>query len=319
MTRGVLVALAGGLLGGALYLAMSVGSFSGLLLAYLSQVPLFLTGLHLGVGGMALANGIALVAVAVFGGLPSAGLFAATNAGPALVLVRQALLSRPAADGSPEWYPPGLLVAWLTAFPVVVLLGAGLVTQGSEGGLEGLLRGLMAPTLATMLPQTPDGTRIADAITALFPGMIACSWMLMTTVNGSLAQGVLAGFGRALRPSPRMAVLVLPPWILYALGLAVALAVATDGTVGYIARNLTAVLALPFFLQGLGVAHALIGRWRTKTLSLFLFYLLVLVLGWPALLVTGLGLADQVFGFRARWAARDAGPNGEGPDRNGPN
>src|SRR5581483_10513795 len=75
----------------ALYLAVMLGSPGGLILVYLTQLAL-----------LAASDAIA------------AALFAGLNVVPVVILVRQALLARRQDDGTLQWYPPGLLAAWLT-------------------------------------------------------------------------------------------------------------------------------------------------------------------------------------------------------------
>ena len=83
-----------------MYVGVMLGTPGALILVYLTQLPLFAAGLWLGVGA-AVAAGItgSLVLLAV-SDLLGAALFAALNAVPVALLVRQALLARRRADGS---------------------------------------------------------------------------------------------------------------------------------------------------------------------------------------------------------------------------
>src|SRR5436305_6723628 len=103
-----------GLAGACLYLALLLGSPGALILVYMTQLPLFLAGLWLGVGAAAIAGLSACLVMLAVGDVTAAVLFAALNAGPVILLVRQALLARQGPDGHVVWYPPGLLPAWLT-------------------------------------------------------------------------------------------------------------------------------------------------------------------------------------------------------------
>src|SRR5271166_6913484 len=103
-----------GVVGVCPYLVALNGSHGSLILVYLTQLPLFVAGLWLGAGAAALAGLTALLILLAAGGLMAAVLFAALNAVPVVLLVRQALLARTGGRGAIEWYPPGLLTAWLT-------------------------------------------------------------------------------------------------------------------------------------------------------------------------------------------------------------
>ncbi len=312
MPRSVLLAVAAGLASGLLYMALLTGSMGGMLFAYLSQVPLFLAGLGIGLSPALIAGGVAALIVGLGGNLLSAILFIATSAAPVLLLVRQALLNRPGPDGTPEWYPSGMLIAMLSAITAAGIVAAAvLLSDGTD--LRGAVRDGLAQVLETMMPPgQADEERMtfADRIAGVFPGVAGVSWMLMMAVNGSLAQGVLTGFGKNIRPSPRLALIVLPPWLYYAIGLCLLIAIVASGSVGYIAGNLAIVFAVPFFFQGLGVVHALANRVSARTLVLSIFYLVLIVSGWLALVVTVAGFMEPFAKLRLRYG-RPRGPEEE--------
>ncbi|MSO77165.1 MAG: DUF2232 domain-containing protein [Alphaproteobacteria bacterium] len=307
MSKEFLIAATLGVVSGVFYAALATGSPGGMVLAYLSQMPLFLAGLSAAWPIAAVGAAVAAVIVAGIGGLASTGLFLLTSAVPAVLLVRQALLNRPTAAGDLEWYPPGMLVAWLAGLPAIALAALALFAMGEEGGLEGMVLAFMTAFLKSVGTANPGGNEatVKTLVTAILPGLVGCSWMFMVIVNGVLAQGLLIGFQRNQRPAPRLGDMVLPSWLLYALAASLLIAVVGGGGLGYIARNLALMFALAFFLQGLGVVHALIARMRARaTMTLVMFYVLLILLGWTALLVTLLGIVEPFVAIRARLAGR---------------
>jgi uncharacterized protein YybS (DUF2232 family) len=133
-----------------------------------------------------------------------------------------------------------------------------------------------------------------------FPAMILISWLLMTSINAVLAQGVLSRSGKALRPSPKYGLITLPDFASWAFIACAAATVLSDGDVAYIARNLTVVTALPFLALGLTVVHKAVRLTRFSGALLAAFYLLLLLSVWVALPVIGLGLIEQWVGLRNR-------------------
>src|SRR5690242_21736264 len=101
------IAVACGIAGGMLYLAVMLGTPGGLVLVYMTQLPLFIAGLWLGTGAAALAGLTGVLVLLAASDLLGAAIFAAVNAVPVLLLVRQALLARAGSDGAVLWYPPG--------------------------------------------------------------------------------------------------------------------------------------------------------------------------------------------------------------------
>ncbi|MGC2412147.1 MAG: DUF2232 domain-containing protein, partial [Stellaceae bacterium] len=228
--------------------------------------------------------------------------FAAVNAVPVALLVRQALLARRGGDGTVVWYPSGLLTAWLTAFALAGIAAAFLLVGGPEG-LQAALRGVVADVL-DRLGRHPVADRdlAAELIVMVIPGVVVASWMIMLIANAVLAQGVLARFGANWRPSPDLAGLGLPLWVPVALGVAAA-AVVFGGSLRFVGINMLIALSVPFCLAGLAVLHAAARRMPHPQAALIGFYMLAAFFGWPFLAVAVLGLLESGLGLRRRLAS----------------
>jgi hypothetical protein len=231
-----------------------------------------------------------------------AAVFAAVNAVPVALLVRQALLARQDGDGTPVWYPPGLLTAWLTALALAGIAAALLLLGGPEG-LQSALRGVVGEVLDRLVRHpVPDRDRAAELIAMVLPGVVVASWMIMLIANAMLAQGVLARFGANWRPSPDLAGLGLPLWVPVALGLAAA-AIVFGGSLRFVGINMLIALSVPFCLAGLAVLHAAARRTTHPQAALIGFYMLAAFFGWPFLAVAILGLLESGLGLRRRLAS----------------
>jgi hypothetical protein len=304
-------AIASGLVAALLYLSVLTGSLGALILVYLVQLPLFAAGLSLGAKAVLIAGGTATLVTAAVGGVLSGVLFFLAEALPPMLLVYQALRSRTDGTGAVAWYPPGRLVLWLCGIGAAILLGAALFLTGTADGFRGTVHGFLAGQLdallgtarsATAAGQKSQAEAMAEALTAFFPAMAVGSWLIMTTVNGILAQGALARFGLNRRPAPDMAALTLPRWTAGVLAASLLIALVASGDIGYLGANLAPVLALAYVFAGLAVMHAVLRRQTGRILILVPAYL-ALLLGWPVLLVAACGMIDQWFGLRQRFAA----------------
>jgi hypothetical protein len=297
----VAVAAACGSVGACLYLAATLGTPGGLVLVYMTQLPLFLAGLWLGTGAAALAGLTAALVLLSASDILGAAIFAAVNAVPVVLLVRQALLARAGSDGKVVWYPPGLLTAWVVALALAGIAAA-LLLLGGPDGLQSTLRDLVAEVIDRLARHpVADRDQAAELVAMVIPGIVAASWMIMLVANATLAQGVLARFGVNWRPSPDLAGLSLPIWIPIALGLAAA-AVAYGGTLRFIGINMLITLSVPFCLAGLAVLHAVARHMSHPVIALVGFYTLATVFGWPFLAVAVLGLLESWLGLRQRLA-----------------
>ncbi len=323
MGKGTGLALLYGL-ASALPLLVAFSVPGGVLFMLLVPLPLFLSGLSLGPSAatlsaatacLALSLLIAMATTQVAGSLATGladgvGIFlgtAFTLALPAVVLVRQALLNRTAEDGSLEWYPAGLLVMWLTGTGVALLAFSVLSLLWFGGGesLEAIFTGQLADALRLVLPDAEEA-QLQDAAAATAQiglGAGLDSWLMVIVANGILAQGVLGRFRRNLRPAPDIAQFDLPNWLGLALAAAAAAALLAPGDFGFVARSLVVVLLLPYFFAGLAVVHAACRGRGARAILLTIFYIILILFAWPAVLVTGLGLLDQVIGLRRRLLA----------------
>lgn len=311
MPTALVAALAGGAVSALFYAAVLFGGTGALILAYLAPLPLFLAGLWLGLGATAIAGGTAAVLVALATGSVTALLgYAISAAIPAAFVVRQALLARPSAGGGVEWYPPGLLLMGLTGFGIAAFFAAVLWTIGEPGGLEGVLRETLAGMVRAVAPEGKTATGPeAFGIARLMPGLVVVSWLLMTIINGALAQGLLMRFSRNRRPPMRITAVELPGWLPLAFALVVAGAALLPDMAGFLALNVALVLAVPFGFAGLAVVHAYAGRRKARVALLVGFYLFLFLFGWPIAVLVGLGVIEQWIGLRRRWA--NAGPDQE--------
>ena len=284
-------------------LAIATGNPSSLILVYLSQLPLFIGGLWLG-AGVALAAGVtASVMLLAASNMTAALMFAALNVVPVILLVRQALLARTGSAGGVEWYPPGLLVAWLTGLGLTAIVVAFFVFGGPDS-LQSAIREMLAPALDRLFDERASGhDEFAYLLAMITPGLVAASWMAMTLINGVLAQGLLARFGASWRPSPVLRTLSLPMWF-PVLPVLATVATALGGTMRFLGINMMIVLTLPFCLAGLAVLHTMAYRFSHPVMLLVSFYVLAGLFGWPLLLITFLGLIDASFRLRGRSALR---------------
>jgi hypothetical protein len=291
-----------GLVSAALLLAAS-GVPGGVFLTGFTQAPLFLAGLSLGLPG-ALAASLAS-SLAVMGAIGLVGGIAhlIMTALPVLVLVQRALLSRRVADGGVEWYPPGLLIVWLTGLAMLALALLLLLLASAEGGIAGSVQRQMDAFLPAFGPNQEAMRPYFELIAPIFPGLLIAAWMSMTVVNGAIGQAIALKAGRALRPAPDIAATELPRGVSLALIAAAALALIGPGVLGVIGTNGTVVLTVPFLLLGFAVVHAATRGFKARGLLLGGIYVGTALTTWPVIVIVALGLIEQGFGLKRRLAA----------------
>jgi hypothetical protein len=283
-----------------LYLAPIPPGF--VFLSYLASLPLFLLGLGVGLRSLYGAGLLATILIFLLEGPFIAGQFLVFSALGPTFLINRALLRRTKSSGEVAWYPSSFLLRDFTLYSGIIMLlalGAYLyITQTQDVHLlaKNLLKSLdphqqmtdMAPLLLKILPTVP--------------GIIALSWGMMMMLNGALAQTLLVQTKRNLRSTPRLKDLEAPQSFLILLGLSLLLSVIGVGSLEILGKNAAIVLIFPFFLIGLGLIHKWLQQTPYTIIWLTIFYVLLLVFIWLALIVI-------VFGIIKPWIKKSAPSN----------
>ena len=305
MTRGLLIALVGGLASAIFFLAIRTGVPGAIALAYLASVPILAVGLSQGLLNAAIATIVACLSIALGIHVTAAGIYIAIAAIPALIVIRQSLFSQPGTTMEElEWYPIGLVLSCLTAYGLIVLTGTSLYFLGDEGGLTGRSQQLLSSVFAKVSAANPQMTIPLEGIARYLPGMLLSVWLLISIVNATLAQNVLSRIGHAIRPLPNYSSIELPNWMSLALAIVILLSF-FSGVFGDFGRNASPLLSTPFFLLGLAVIHTLSRRVSARGPVLFGVYFLLVIVGWLSAIVVLLGVLEQWISLRERFAAPD--------------
>ncbi len=299
--------LGAGALSGSLYLMVALGSSGALVLAYIAQLPLFLVGLSAGLAASAMAGALAAVVTLAVHGIPISAIFVIAFLLPVLVLVRQGLLSRTNQAGETEWYPTGLLTGCLVGIGIAVA-GLSVLFLATTGGAEQGVRTFVGRVFDAAMAAMPRGTppmgreQAINLMAGYLPGMAVASLLIMTAVNGVLAQGVLARFGLNLRPSPDIATLDLPVAFVAVFAAALVAGAVLPGDLGFLARNLAPVVLIGGALAGLSVVHAAVRKLDARTWMLVAVYLAATLLVWPIVILAAVGMAEPFLKLKRRLA-----------------
>lgn len=319
----LLIGAGSGLIAAALFASAATATALAGVLFYLAPLPVCLAGLGWG-GRAALMSALTgTVVIAAVLGVATAAVFAISIAAPSALLTHLALLSRPAVTpqgqqvAALEWYPPGRIVGWaallagLLAGLLVLFLGYDQETYRES------IREILSHSALKELD--PDGTlftedTIANLSTVLaraLPAAFAVVWLTITLFNLWMAGLIVNASGHALRPWPDLDALELPNAFLLVFAGALA-ASFLPGLPGLLATGLAGALLFAYVLQGLAVIHVYSQGVPARGLLLATVYLGILLLGWVAVIVAILGLAEPLLGLRQR-ANRGAPP----PNNNG--
>ncbi len=295
MPQAFALAVLAGTVSGGMALLPLTGSFALIFLGYFVQLPLMLAGLTMGLMATIIAAVSATMLIALIVGPFGALIFLAALAVPAVIVVRQALLSR-TVNGNTEWYPPGLILALLTVFAAAGLVLGFVMFLDEPGGLLGMIDRSLTEAIEQLTEaagqSVPDMAPLRARIW-MIPAAIASSWLIMAVLNAAVAQAIAVRTGKNRRPSPNFPSLDLPIWLWPLMGIAVLLAVLGGSDLGFLGRSALIVLAAPFAFLGLAVIHKFANRWSHRQLGLAAVYAGIIVFSWPILVVVALGLVED--------------------------
>lgn len=204
-----------------------------------------------------------------------------------------------------EWYPPGRLVGWASlvagGLAAILVLVISYDSQSFHAAIRTILQSKAFHEL------DPKGTllskdnidRFVKIVSAVLPAAFAVVWLTISLLNLWLAGLIARTSGRALRPWPKLDELELPN-IFFVVFVIALIGSFLPGIIGRIAIGFAGALLIGFVLQGLAVIHAATRGMAARPVLLAVVYLAILLLGWVAILVAILGLAEPMLNLRGR-------------------
>ncbi|MFN0263276.1 hypothetical protein ACKTEK_05285 [Tepidamorphus sp. 3E244] len=315
MNSSLIAAIGAGLAAALLFLSLTTGSMLALVLFYLAPLPIFIAGFGWGLPAALIASGVATLSVALGASFTYAGIFALTVCAPTIWLARLAMLARPVDETDPnsprEWYPAGRLVLWTAALGAAFamftayMLGGDVETFLTNIDLtirEGFLGGRAAP-------EGVDLDLLINLLSRMLIPASAAIWTATTLLNLTLAIRLTALSGRSQRERLGLGSMQFGPVAVAAFALSIAAALLGD-TVGLYSKAAVGALTTAFIVLGFATVYGLTRNSSMQGLILSGLAALMLLLPFAFIVVALLGVADALFGLRARFsAAPPANPN----------
>jgi hypothetical protein len=313
MTQILLIGIGAGVAAALLFASLASGSLFALLLFYLSPLPILIAAL----GWNYIAGLVAMLSAAAALGLVFGFYFTIAfvlGVGlPAWWLGYLALLARPVSGMSREaleWYPIGRLVLWTAVIGGLMIIVAIPYFGTDAETLHANLRAAIESALGLRGQRdgnlSPDRLVDSDLLATLAPPMVACFATIVLMVNLWLAGRVVKLSGQLRRPWPDLSAIRFPGLAPAFLGASVA-GILLPGLPGIVSDIFAATLMVAYAVLGFAVLHVVTRGSGGRSIILAVAYTTVIFIGWPAMLLALLGLADTAFDLRGR-VARTRGP-----------
>jgi len=302
MVQILLVGLGAGAAAALLFASVVSGSIVAIFLFCLAPLPILIAAL----GWSQLAGLVAAVTAVAVVAILSGAFFIAVPviAFGAWWLGYLALLGRPSANGSAEqleWYPIGRLVLWAAVIGTLVVAAA-VPNFGTDR--ESLEAGLRKNYERILSDQS-----VIDLLVVAVPPAAAVFSTITNLINLWLAARIVSVSGRLKRPWPDLAGWTLPPAASSGLLAGAMAGTLLPGLIGVLSSAFAASLLMAFAILGFAVLHAITRGLGSRTVVLAGTYAAAVVIGWPVLLMSVLGLVDTVFNIRGRIARKRGPPN----------
>jgi hypothetical protein len=214
-----------------------------------------------------------------------------------------------------EWYPAGHLVVWAAILGASVVIAGMLHFGTDEASFQATLRnflermfraaGRTTADAPVPLPPSTDSARVIDVLIAILPPAAAVVTTMTNMLNLWLASRIVRISGRLNRPPSDLSTMRFPVYAPALIGGAV-VASFLPGLIGSFGVVFTSSMLLAYGLLGLAVMHAITRGMNSRPFALGGLYAVVIVFGWPLLLLSMLGLADTALDLRGRAARRNS-------------
>ncbi len=315
MIAQIFIALVAGSASALMFASIKSGALISLVLFNFAPLPLLVAALGWGRTTALVAAIVPTLAIGAFLDLQHMLVFAVTVALPACWLGHLALLAKPIGDSATatptppalEWYPAGHLLAWAAAFASLTTIAALLTFGFSSSAIADGLRQSLTLLLATAgVPAGVDSDKLVTMLTTVLPVGATMIATMTLALNLWLAGRITLTSGLLPRPWPVLKTIELPVAALVALSIAVVLCFA-GGLLALISRVVAAALLVGYAFTGFAVLHTLTQAVAMRGLWLGGTYMAVAIFQWPLLVISMIGIADAIFGFRKR-KARQLGP-----------
>jgi hypothetical protein len=319
MVQIILVGLGAGAASALLFASVASGALLATFLFYLAPLPLLIAALGWSHWAGLAAGIVAAASLASILGLQFFIMFFVGIALPTWWLAYLSLLARPVAaiNNSPalEWYPVGRLVLWAALISALVVILAIPVFGTDQESFQIGLRSAFEQATGIEAQVNPSGTavggeseRVIRMIVSAIPPAAAMLGTVISIANLWLAGRVVMISGKLRRPWPQLSGLSLPGFAPGLAGTALAGSFLPD-LAGLMSEIVAASLLTAYAILGFAVLHAITRGVANRGLALAGTYAAVVVLGWPVLAISLLGLADAAFNIRARVLRRNGQPD----------
>jgi uncharacterized protein YybS (DUF2232 family) len=303
MPLGTIIVIAAGLVSALFSTAAVFGSGLGLLLAYFALMPILLIGLSRGRQAVNFTTLCGVISAFVLSSPYQGILYCATIALPAWLIVHTALTPQTKNKTKSNIIPIGEIISRLVFLSAIILIASIIIFLDKPSDVALAVETFLKKIIAYNRPDaiiTTNDQILVERVVPVFPVIVVSSWLLMAFINAVVAQAILIKAGINIKAAFSYSRINVPEWLYWALSGSVASILFGSENIEYIGRNLSLVFLIPFLFIGLSVIHKIANQFRSPTLVLITFYVLMVISSWPTYMAVMLGFFEKWTNFRKK-------------------
>ncbi len=310
MIKLVATGLLAGLVAGVLYVAAGNGSLLSLLLFYTAPLPLAIAG-FVWYWPASIASIISgAIVVAFSADLRLAAVFTVSFTLPIAWFCHRILLFRETAgaDGTQDraWYPLGNVVASVGVMAALLVI-VGILTISSNLEDYQIFVQSHFQSFSELSELQGDGPQLdagmyenfLNYLSLLLPIVLAAGWIMIILINLYGGAKIASLSGQLTRPWDDLSAISLPQGYGIAMVPAI-LGTMLPGLIGLASLILLGTLAIAHAVIGLSILHSITRKFPGRPILLAIVYGGVMLLGFPLIILSVLGIVEPWARFRDR-------------------
>ncbi len=193
------------------------------------------------------------------------------------------------------WYPVGLIAMNLSLYAVTLMAFIALLMATQEQNLPQLLAQPAESAISTLNNDYDINVDIsAQSFSFILSAVSIWLWCLLLMLYTWITNRSLARRNIARRPAISLTIFAIPHWLLSLMAICALASLIGGESMRFLGKTSMVALLIPYFFQGMAIIYYNTRNWPNKAFFLFFLYLVIILLLWPALIISGIGLWNHV-------------------------
>lgn len=271
------------------------------ILMFLCVIPLLAAGLGKNPKMALQAGALATVPIAVItGSVAAIAMFFLLFALPSWYICHMAMRHydikiSPTLPAVRLWYPVGLITLYLAIYAITLMAVITAVMAAQDQSIPQLLAQPAENAISTLNNDYDIQVDIsAQNFSFILSSVSIWLWCIFLVFYTWITNRSLAKRNIAKRPNISITIFSIPHWLLTLIGICALASLIGSESMKFLGKTSLVALLIPYFFQGLAILHYEMRNWPNKRVFLFFIYFAIILLLWPALAISGIGLWNHI-------------------------